>query len=234
MNKIFLRSITLAIFTILWVFQTSALAVDLKKTFKKAIVHITIEGERASGGKIKNSGSGFILNKNGYILTNSHIVPDPEKFKYKSLIVKGSIGSTDSHKFNLQIIKRDLQLDLALLRVPLEYDEREENFNFVKIGDSNSVKSQDTVYVLGYPKDLPLSVTSGIISNTLAMNGWFQTNVALNPGNSGGPVFNKDDVVVAIVQGGIPGAQGLNFLIPINYAGNLLNLLARPRDISLR
>jgi serine protease Do len=193
------------------------------REYADSVLFIQGEATLKSGGSSTWTGTAFIVHEKGFVLTNSHMVPDGEQFQ--TLRLWGSARSrTSTEKFELQIIKRDPELDLALLRLP----ERPTAWKKVQIGDSNSVALGQRVFVLGFPLDRDMSPAEGTLGSTNNERGRLQTTAPLNPGNSGGPVFDDRGDVIGIVVGGIRSAQGISFLVPVNYARGLLRLTGPP------
>ena len=193
------------------------------RTYADSILFLKVTVELKSGGRQQWTGTGFIVHEDkGFVLTNAHVADNPPG-KFKSFKIIGTIGGRgpDKPQFELQLIKQEPELDLALLRLP----DRQRQWKTVQIGDSNNVVIGERVFVLGFPKDLDLSFVEGSLSNTNARKGRFQTSTPLNPGNSGGPAFNKRGDVIGVVVGGDKKGQNLNFLIPINFARGLLRLV---------
>jgi len=196
----------------------------LENTYADSVIFIQGEAKFRTGDKDSWTGTGFIVHEKGFVLTNSHVAEDPNKYVRGSIKIKGVPRSKALAMFPLEVIKRDPELDLALLRLP----EIGRPWKAVRIGDSNSVRSGQTVFVFGFPLQQDLSFAEGKIANINAKKGRFQTTTPLNRGNSGGPVFDDRGDVVAMVVGGISSAQGINFLIPVNYARGLLRLVGPP------
>ena len=157
-------------------------------------------------------GSGFIIESDGYILTNNHVVEDASEIV---------VSLADRRERVASVVGTDPQSDLALLKI------EEANLPTVEIGNSESLQAGQWVIAIGSPFDFEMSVTAGIVSATgRSLQGeaanyvpFIQTDVAINPGNSGGPLVNGDGQVIGIntlVRSG-PGA-GLGFAIPINLA----------------
>lgn len=178
----------------------------LKKFFQE-------RGEEGDFTPDKQSlGSGFIISKDGYLLTNRHVVKDADE-----IIVRLS----DRREFQAELIGMDKRSDLALLKID------DDNLPVVKIGKSNNLEAGEWVLAIGSPFGFEHSVTAGIISATgrsLPNENYvpfIQTDVAINPGNSGGPLFNMDGEVVGInsqIFSRTGGYMGLSFAIPIDVA----------------
>ncbi|MBU1237657.1 MAG: DegQ family serine endoprotease [Gammaproteobacteria bacterium] len=160
-------------------------------------------------------GSGFIVNPDGVILTNAHVVADADE-----VIVK----LTDKREFKARVVGIDRQTDVAVLRIDAK------NLPTVKIGDPANVRVGEWVMAIGSPFGFENSVTAGIVSaksRALPDEGYvpfMQTDVAVNPGNSGGPLLNASGEVIGInsqIYSQSGGYQGLSFAIPIDVAMNV-------------
>ena len=160
-------------------------------------------------------GSGFIVNPDGIILTNAHVVSDANK-----VIVK----LTDKREFKARVIGIDKLSDVAVLKINAK------NLPAVKIGDPKNARVGEWVVAIGSPFGFENTVTAGIISaksRSLPDEGYvpfLQTDVPVNPGNSGGPLFNMNGEVIGInsqIYSRSGGFQGLSFSIPIDVAMNV-------------
>lgn len=160
-------------------------------------------------------GSGFIVDSNGIILTNAHVVSDADE-----VIVK----LTDKREFKAKVVGIDKLSDVAVLRIDAK------DLPTVKIGDPQNARVGEWVIAIGSPFGFENTVTAGIISaksRSLPDEGYvpfLQTDVAVNPGNSGGPLFNMNGEVIGInsqIFSRSGGYQGLSFAIPINVAMNV-------------
>lgn len=155
-------------------------------------------------------GSGFILDKEGFILTNNHVVQGADE-----ILVKVSDGRT----FNARVVGTDPQTDLAVIKI-----DSHENLPTVQLGNSDDLKIGDWVVAIGNPFGLTQTVTAGILSARGRVIGagpydnFLQTDASINPGNSGGPLFNLKGEVVGVNTAIIAGGQGIGFAIPINQA----------------
>ncbi|MDU0810727.1 MAG: Do family serine endopeptidase [Burkholderia sp.] len=153
-------------------------------------------------------GSGFILSPDGYILTNAHVLEDSDTI-YVSLI--------DRREFKAKLIGVDLYTDVALVKIQAK------DIQSISIGDSNKVRVGEWVLAIGSPFGLDNSVTAGIVSaknrNTGDYLQLIQTDVAVNPGNSGGPLINMQGEVIGInsqIYSYTGGFMGISFAIPID------------------
>ncbi|HPF26039.1 MAG TPA: DegQ family serine endoprotease [Steroidobacteraceae bacterium] len=164
----------------------------------------------------RGEGSGFIVSADGYILTNAHVVADAEEVTVKM---------TDRREYTAKVIGADRRTDVALIKIDGK------NLPVVTLGDPNKLRPGEWVVAIGSPFGFENSVTAGIVSATgRSMPGddsivpFIQTDVAVNPGNSGGPLFNLQGEVVGInsqIYSRSGGYMGLSFAIPIDVANNV-------------
>lgn len=176
--------------------------------------------ERFFGNRIpkgfeqKGLGSGFIIDKDGYILTNNHVVAGADE-----IVVK----LTDNEEFDARVVGLDKSTDLALIKI-----DAKKPYKALKLGDSDRLKVGEWVLAIGNPFGLEQTVTSGIISakgrsiGSGPYDNFLQTDASINPGNSGGPLFNLKGEVVGINTAILAQGQGIGFAIPINMAKELL------------
>ena len=172
--------------------------------------------------KATSLGSGFIINKNGTIITNNHVINNAE-----DIVVR--VGSKE---YKAKVLGADPYSDLAVLKI-----DTNEKFVPVKFGNSDKARVGDWVVAIGNPFGLGGTVTSGIISarnrdiNLTRYDDFIQTDASINQGNSGGPLFNLDGDVVgintAIIAPGQSGSIGIGFAIPSNAASNVINQLIK-------
>ncbi|CAG1019809.1 serine protease Do [Burkholderiaceae bacterium] len=158
-------------------------------------------------------GSGFILNADGYVMTNAHVVEGAEDV---------IVTLTDRREFKAKIIGADKRTDVALVKIEAN------GLPFVRIGDVNRLKVGEWVIAIGSPFGLDNTVTAGIVSAKARDTGDFlpfiQTDVAINPGNSGGPLINMRGEVVGInsqIYSRSGGFMGISFAIPIDEASRV-------------
>jgi len=162
-------------------------------------------------------GSGFIISKDGYIMTNDHVINGAD-----TVTVKLADGRT----FDATIKGQDEKLDLALLKI-----ETKEALPVAALGDSDKLEVGEWVMAIGNPFGLEQTVTAGIVSAKGRVIGagpyddFIQTDASINPGNSGGPLFNSDGQVVGINTAIIAGGQGIGFATPVNAAKDILDQL---------
>lgn len=174
--------------------------------------------------KVPNAlGSGFIIDEDGYVITNSHVVQgetDVSVTVYKK--AEGTFEKTTYDKVHLVAVNPTI--DLALLKI----DDEElagRKLSKVYLGNIDDVQVGQTVFCVGAPQGLERSVSEGIVSlKNRAADGitYLQIDAAVNPGNSGGPLFNTKGEVVGVNTWGYVFAEGLNFSIPIDYVKHFI------------
>ncbi len=158
-------------------------------------------------------GSGFFIHPSGYILTNNHVVEDAEKIR---------IQTADGKNYDVSILARDPVYDLALLKTT---SSTQQAFPAIPMGDSDAAASGDMVIAVGNPLGLGHTVTAGIVSHTgrnltgVSQNKerhveYIQTDTAINPGSSGGPLVTFNGNWIAVNTAGYTQAQGLGFSVP--------------------
>ena len=174
---------------------------------------------------MKGIGSGFIVSPDGYVLTNAHVVSDASEVTVKL---------TDRREFVAKVIGVDKRSDVALIKIAAT------GLPTVHFGDSSRLKPGQWVVAIGSPFGFENSVTAGVVSATarpLDENyvPFIQTDAAVNPGNSGGPLFNVDGQVIGInaqIYSRTGGYMGMSFAIPIDLALNVKNQLLANGKVS--
>jgi serine protease Do len=174
---------------------------------------------------MKGIGSGFIVSPDGYVLTNAHVVSDASEVTVKL---------TDRREFVAKVIGVDKRSDVALIKIAAT------GLPTVHFGDSSRLKPGQWVVAIGSPFGFENSVTAGVVSATarpLDENyvPFIQTDAAVNPGNSGGPLFNVDGQVIGInaqIYSRTGGYMGMSFAIPIDLALNVKNQLLTKGKVS--
>lgn len=164
-------------------------------------------------------GSGFVISKNGLIVTNSHVVlGDADEIPSRVKVeINGNPHFAKVLKYNVDYRN---EIDIALLLL-----EETSSIKPLRLGDSSKVHTGDEVILIGNPKAEGISVTKGIISDANRMlNGthYFLSDVATNPGNSGGPLFNSNGEVIGVCVLKKKDAEGMNYFIPINDVKQIL------------
>jgi S1-C subfamily serine protease len=185
-----------------------------------------VEPESQSGGTA--TGSGIVLDDQGHILTNNHVIEGANKIQVK-------LGESD-HEYTAEVVGTDPASDLALLKVSAPASELDP----LTLGDSSKMEVGDPVVAIGNPFGLDRTVTSGIVSalqrqiqapNGFSIDNVIQTDAAINPGNSGGPLINSAGEVIGINSqietggNGADGNVGIGFAIPINTAKEVIHEL---------
>lgn len=172
----------------------------------------------------RGQGSGFIVDREGIILTNAHVVSQADKV---------TVTLKDGRTFQGEVAGIDEVTDLAVVKI----NPRGENLPLAKLGDSSSIRVGDWAIAVGNPLGLNNTVTLGIIS-TLSRSSaeagipdkridFIQTDAAINPGNSGGPLLNERGEVIGINTAIRADATGIGFAIPINQAKEVKDILAK-------
>ena len=171
----------------------------------------------------KGTGSGFIINQEGYVFTNEHVVRKADKIK---------VTLSDGREFIGEVIGSDVTSDMAIVKIQADH------LPTVTLGNSDKLRVGEIVIAIGNPYGLQQTVTMGVVSakgrsipagtGGHTYRNFIQTDTAINPGNSGGPLLNIKGEVVGINTAIIPYAQGIGFAIPINIAkrniDDLINL----------
>jgi serine protease Do len=172
-------------------------------------------------------GSGFIVSSDGYILTNAHVVNNASKIK---------VRLTDRREFDAKVIGSDERTDVAVIKINAKG-----SLPTVRIGDSDKLRPGEWVLAIGSPFRFENSVTAGVVSGIGRELGdsnyvpFIQTDVAVNPGNSGGPLFNLNGEVIGInsqIFSSTGAYQGISFAIPINVASEVREQLIKSGHVT--
>ena len=194
------------------------------------IPHGAIPQQPRNFGPVRGIGSGFIISADGYILTNAHVVNNASKITVKL---------TDRREFEGKVIGVDERTDVAVIKIVAKA-----NLPVVHIGDSSKLRPGQWVLAIGSPFGFENSVTAGVVSATARSNvgeggngyvPFIQSDVAVNPGNSGGPLFNLEGEVVGInsqIYSRSGGYEGISFAIPIDVANNVAEQLIKNGHVS--
>jgi serine protease Do len=165
--------------------------------------------------KRQSLGSGFIIDKDGYIITNNHVVEGADEIKVKL---------SDGREFKAKVVGRDPKTDLALIKISSIF----KDLPILSLGDSDKMRVGDWVIAIGNPFGLGETVTQGIISATGRVIGsgpydnFLQTDAPINPGNSGGPLVNLKGEVIGINSAIIASGQGIGFSVPSSTANVII------------
>lgn len=192
-------------------------------TTKTKATQNTIFGPQT--GYVEGVGSGSIVTKDGYILTNSHVVSNGDASEINVLL-------SDNKTKKAKLVWNDTTLDLAVIKVEAN------NLSPIDLGDSDKVSVGDKAVAIGNPLGLELqsTVTSGIISglgrtvsfqNGARMDGLMQTDAAINAGNSGGALLNSKGELIGINTAKAGNSDGIGFAIPVNLAKKVIKEIAK-------
>jgi len=206
--------------------EMQAVITDLADSVKPAVVNV-LPGQGPAGAKgvprertpnSPGSGSGVIMDPDGIIVTNNHVVGDATEVE---------IRLSDKTRYTAHLIGKDPDTDLAVLKV-----DADRKLPSVAWGDSGTVKVGQWVLAVGNPFGLDRTVTLGVVSgigrenmNLSRYENFIQTDASINPGNSGGPLFNLRGEVIGINTAIINFAQGIGFAIPSNMAKQVVQQL---------
>lgn len=201
---------------------------DLPPGFKRP----TPERRAPEDDVSRGIGSGVVIDVDGHILTNNHVVADADNINIEFSTQKG-------RKYKAEIVGRDPNSDLAVIKLLEQPDE----LPVAVLGDSDDLKPGNIVIAIGSPLGLRSSVTSGVVSakdrslGELAYERFIQTDASINPGNSGGPLVNLDGEVVGLntmisTAGGRSGSIGIGFAIPINQAKSVVKQLIEKGSVT--
>jgi serine protease Do len=174
--------------------------------------------------KRPGQGSGFIIDKSGYIVTNNHVIEGADSVK---VILK------DDSEYTAEIVGRDPVTDIALIKVDAKDD-----LPTVPMGSSDNLKVGEWVAAIGSPFGLEHTVTAGIVSAKGRVIGsgpyddFIQTDTSINPGNSGGPLINMKGEIVGINTMIIAGGNGIGFAIPIDLAKDIVDQLKTSGEVT--
>lgn len=199
----------------------SKMVIDAVDKVKNAVVRIDVY-RKANGRFVPaGAGSGFIFSSDGLLFTNSHVVDRADRIM---------VGLLNENEIEATVVGKDPDTDLAILKIYAD------GYSVAKLGDASQLQIGQFVMAIGNPYGYQHSVTAGVISalgRTLRtqsghlVDNVIQSDAALNPGNSGGPMINTDAEVIGVNTAMISGAQGLSFSVDINTAKEIATQLIR-------
>ena len=196
---------------------------DVVEKASPSLVHIEVTYEGDGGEILSGLGSGFIVESDGVILTNAHVINE-----HMAVIM---VTLQDGRVMEGTVLDIDVGADLATLRISAS------DLPTMKLGVSKNARPGEWVIAMGSPRGLSNTITAGVVSNVsrnsaelVKLFGFrgstipelIQTDASLNPGNSGGPLINLDGEVIAINTWGKEDSPGISFAIPIDYAKDFL------------
>jgi serine protease Do len=210
--------------------------VEIAKAVKPAVVNVSVKGERKAEGpadelmqrfgrsprrQVRGLGSGFVINADGYVVTNNHVVDGATEIRVKF---------SDGREVSGKVVGRDDKTDLALVKVEAK------GLPVLPVGDSSKLEVGEPVMAIGNPLGLEQTVTTGIVSATGRAIGagpyddFIQTDASINPGNSGGPLINARGEVIGVntmIASESGGSIGIGFAIPTNLMKPVVTQLAQ-------
>lgn len=201
----------------------SRIVVGVAQKLSPAVVHINVAQRRR---ELSGTGSGLVVTPDGYVLTNRHVVHGAKAIE---------VTLNDSRTFAAEVVGDDAATDVGVLRLPPS------DLPIAELGDSQNLRVGQLVVAIGNPFGFQCTVTAGVISalgRTLRTEGGrlieniIQTDAALNPGSSGGPLVNSEGRVIGINTAIIYPAQGLCFAIPIDTVKRVAGMLIATGKVS--
>jgi putative serine protease PepD len=201
--------------------QTPTSAAAIYQQAAPGVVTITTEVAGRFGRVGEGTGSGIVLNTNGDILTNAHVVAGANQIR---------VTFNDGRALPATLVNSNTSADLAVVRVSAAAS----TLHPLTLGNSDAVLVGDQVYAIGAPFGLPESMTAGIVSGlnrhnaASGLSGLIQTDAPINPGNSGGALLNTQGQVIGIndaIESPIAGNVGVGFAIPVNVVKQMLSSL---------
>ena len=180
--------------------------------------------EQQRNFKQRSLGSGFIIDQEGHIVTNNHVIEGADQIK---------VILQNENEYDAEVVGRDPNTDIALIKIKPAQD-----LPMAKLGDSDPVKVGQWVVAIGSPFGLSHTVTAGIVSAKGRIIGsgpyddYIQTDASINPGNSGGPLINMNGEVIGINTAIVAAGHGIGFAIPVNLARGIIQQLQTSGEVT--
>ena len=195
---------------------------DTRQKSKESILFIRVISRSRDGTneRVSDTATGFIVSRDGHVITVAHIVPPTDQNTEVRFYV--SWGPRETGSFQLNYVKSDRDLDVAIFQLPPRSDGQK--WKELVFASSAKVPDDAPLFVLGFPLSQDLSSAQGIVSNRFGSGGRFQTTLPLNHGNSGSPVFDISGRVIGVAAGGFDQAQQITYMIPSDFLRPLLAL----------
>ena len=209
--------------------STAVVNIDVEKTARRSVSPFPFDDdpffkhffgdqfrEFTRSVPMKGRGSGFIVTRDGQILTNNHVVDGVDKITVSVLLSDGN-----KKTYPAKVLGNDPTYDIAVIKI-----EPDEDLPVLELGDSDAIEVGEWVVAIGNPYGFEHTITAGVLSaknrsihtQDVNFDDFLQTDAAINPGNSGGPLLDMNGKVIGINTAIIPYAQGLGFAIPVNRA----------------
>jgi S1-C subfamily serine protease len=193
---------------------------DIRQKARNSMLFIEATRQNRDGtNREVITSTGFVVSDRGFGITVAHAVPRATSATI--VTYQASVGSRHGHRFPVEVVRRNEDLDLALLTFPKVQDWRP-----IDVGSSKDVPEDTRLYVLGFPRSSDLASAEGLLSSHFGPGGKWQTTLPLDYGNSGGPVFDIGGRVIGVAAGGHDEARAITFVIPFDYARPLHSLVA--------
>lgn len=200
--------------------------ISLKENYNEMVVNIAVVYENDVDGSGCETGTGFLISNDGYVITSNHIRLNTEKDKYHTITdILGRVGEPiDCSKpawgvFKMEFISSVQDQDAMLLKMKTDKLQK-----YVRTCDVTVVKDGESLFTLGFPLGLHLSPEKMHKDNAHGFNGMWQVQASFNKGNSGGPVFNKNGRLVGLIYGDLEDQNDIGYVIPLNHFKSLYDI----------
>jgi hypothetical protein len=212
--------------------QQGDIASQISAQYATATLFLSIRGVTSDGIMRDDFGTGFVISKEGYVITAAHVLLDDKRATYAKLVLRGSLGTSFDPQaptgliLPLEFIRMNSDIDVALLKLPYSVAAANagasNDYNAVHFCGGQNLARGSRIHALSFALGQPLSVNSGTLSSKDGPRGLWKTDIAVSLGSSGGPVFDSSGHVIGVVKGGIQEAPGNNFIVPINLMLDVL------------